>query len=274
MNIPKIPPLEGQIIAPDRSTFQERQDLRSWRLAGLAFAVLSAAFFSLKPVLIKMVYTYGVDTWTLMLLRMMFALPFVFFIAWHALHQRRAENIHTNFSATVLASAAALGLMTNYAAQYFDMLGLHYITAQFERLIIFTYPTLVVLIMVFFKGEKINRIVLGALIICYFGLALIFGHDLKTLGSDVITGAGVTFLSACLFALYFVTSKQVIHDLGSRIFTFLTIASGTLAIAVHYSFVNDLSTLVQPMEVYGLIMIIAVTGTVMPLRLWRRPFCG
>jgi len=266
MNIPKISPVEGQIVVPDDAALHA-QAKRSRRLSGLVFALLSAALFSVKPVLIKLVYAYGVDTWTLMFLRMAMALPFVLLIAAHAFYQRREQGIATDLSRRTLIQTAGLGLMVNYAAGFLDMLGLHYITAQFERLIVFTYPTLVVLITVVIFKKPINSTVITALIICYIGLAIIFGHDLQTLGKDVLTGSGLVFMSATLFAIYFVLSKNVIDRVGSRIFTFLTIAAATVAIAVHFSLVNDVSSLAQPAAVYGLILLISLTGTVFPLLL-------
>ena len=267
MSFPKIPPVEGQIVPPDNEEEQKAQAIRSWKLAGLGFAVLAAALFSVKPVLIKLVYAEGVDTWTLMLLRMAMSMPFVFLVAWHAYSQRTAGGIATDLSWQTLGRAAGLGLLANYTAQYCDMLGLHYISAQFERLIVFTYPTLVVLILAIFMKQRISGNVIVALIVCYLGLALIFGHDLTTFGADVVTGAGLVFLSALFFAIYFVLSKDIIRLVGSRIFTFLTIASATIAIGVHFSFVNDVAQLNQSMKVYGLILIIALTGTVFPLLL-------
>ena len=266
MNIPKIPPVEGQIIPPEHSVLDEANK-RSSRSAGLAFALLSAALFSVKPVLIKIVYSYGVDTWTVMLLRLVFAFPFIFLVAWHAFYQRREQGLTTDLRWQVLAGAGALGLMFNYGAAYLDMLGLHYITAQFERLIVFTYPTLVALIMFALFKKPISSTVLAALVLCYLGLAIIFGHDLNTLGNDVLTGSGLVFISATIFAFYFVLSKDIIDRVGSRIFTFLTIAAATVAVSIHFSLVNETASLVQPIKVYGLLLLISLTGTVLPLLL-------
>ncbi len=157
---------------------------------GLLCAVLAAVGFSFKAILVKLAYRHGVDAETLLALRMAFSLPFFIIMGW----------MSANRSSTALTLGdrvwlCGLGLLGYYLASYLDFLGLRYISAALERLILFVYPTLVVVLSALFLGQPITRRMLGALVVCYVGIALAVAHDLHIAGSarDIALGSALVF---------------------------------------------------------------------------------
>ena len=148
--------------------------MRSWspQRLGVTFAIISALGFSFKAILVKLAYAVPqavpVDAVTLLALRMLFALP-VF--VWVALRTQRTTPPLTLREWLALA---ALGMLGYYGASVFDFIGLQYISAGLERLIIFTYPTLTLLIGVLFMGKAIRAREVGALLLSYAGIGLAF----------------------------------------------------------------------------------------------------
>lgn len=231
---------------------------------GIALAIVGACLFSTKPIIIKFVYAYPIDAVTLMTLRMAFSLPFYLVFAVLAFRQRAQKNIATDYSFNTLATTALIGIVGYYIASYLDLTGLTLITAQFERLILFTYPTFVILFGALLFGHKISlRFILSAAII-YFGLAIIFGQDLQLFGDEVLVGAAYVFGAAITFASYIVYSPFLIKKLGSRLFTCFAMIAASFAILIHFAATHSLVVLDQPMEVYGLIFLIALMSTVIP----------
>ncbi|MBN9698406.1 MAG: DMT family transporter, partial [Zoogloea sp.] len=145
---------------------------------GLLFAVLGAVGFSFKAILIKLAYPYGVDAVTLLALRMGFSLPFFLALGWHDQRTRKPDPL----SRRDILMMLGLGTTGYYLASYLDFLGLQYISAALERLILFAYPTLVVVLSALFLGKKITRRAFGSIALCYAGIALAVAHDLHVAG--------------------------------------------------------------------------------------------
>jgi drug/metabolite transporter (DMT)-like permease len=166
---------------------------------GIALAILAAAGFSLKAIFVKLAYAAApVDAITLLALRMGFTLPVILWVLAADRHGLRALGRRD------WGLLAALGLLGYYGASILDFLGLQYISAGLERLILFTYPTLTVLIGVLALGKRLERRQLAALGLSYAGIALAFAHDLR-LSADsgaVALGAALVFGSALSYALY------------------------------------------------------------------------
>ncbi|HFC05654.1 MAG TPA: EamA family transporter, partial [Rhizobiales bacterium] len=186
---------------------------------GVMLGIIGAAMFSTKPILIKFIYEYGVDTSTLMALRMAFSLPFYLGFAVIAYRQRRRDHITTDYSARTLVITAIIGVFGYYVASFLDLEGLTRITAQFERLILFTYPVFVAILSAFFLDIKFTRPTLVSLALTYTGLFVIFSHDMRSFGDQVLSGALMVLAAAAVFAGYVVFSKDLIDKLGSRLFT-------------------------------------------------------
>jgi drug/metabolite transporter (DMT)-like permease len=176
--------------------------------------VLGAVAFSGKAIIVKLAYRHGVDAVTLIMLRMLFALPFFLAMSWWA---GRPRNGQTPPPLTVHDWLGVLGLGVTgyYLASYLDFAGLAYITASLERLILYLNPTLVLLLGLVLAGRRIGQRQMAGMAISYSGVLLVFGHEVRLQGSDVALGAVLVFLSAVSYALYLFYSGEMVRRLGS-----------------------------------------------------------
>ena len=241
--------------------------MRSWspQRLGVTFAIISALGFSFKAILVKLAYAVPqavpVDAVTLLALRMLFALP-VF--VWVALRTQRTTPPLTLREWLALA---ALGMLGYYGASVFDFIGLQYISAGLERLIIFTYPTLTLLIGVLFMGKAIRAREVGALLLSYAGIGLAFAHDLQ-FGSDtrlVLIGALFVFASSISYALYLSGSAPMIQRLGAARFTALAVLASTISTLLHFLLTQPISSLQQPVPVYAYAAAMSLFSTILPV---------
>lgn len=228
---------------------------------GVALAVVAAFGFSFKAILVKLAYPYGVDAVTLLALRMAFALPVFLWVGFSA--SRNAPPL----SVRDWLAVAVLGALGYYGASILDFLGLKYISAGLERLILFTYPTLTLLFGVVLHGRAITRREGIALALCYAGIAAAFAHDLKFSADTVAVwiGGGFVFASSVSYALYLSSSAGMITKLGAARFTALAMLVSTAAIGGHFLATQPLTTLVQPWPVYALGAGMGLFCTVIPV---------
>jgi drug/metabolite transporter (DMT)-like permease len=154
-----------------------------------------------------------------------------------------------------------------YGASILDFIGLQYISAGLERLVLFTYPTLTLIIAVLFLGKKLQRKEVGALILTYAGIALVFQHDLQFAGDSAAVWIGglFVFASSLTYALYLSGSGVMIRRLGSARFTALVLTISTLAAEGHFIAARPYSALIQPVSVYALCAAMALFSTVLPV---------
>lgn len=236
------------------STLHERA------VPGVFFALFAAFGFSLKAIFVKLAYPHGVDAVTLLALRMAFSLP-VFL--WVGLAQRRAGRALT---AGDWCRIAVLGCLGYYGASILDFWGLQYISAGLERLILFTYPTLTLLIGALFQGKSFGRREVLVVVLCYTGIGFAFMHDLG-LGEmrAVLIGGSLVFASSVVYALYLAGSGEMIARLGAMRFTALAMLISSAFTLLHFVAVQPLSALVQPLPVYGWSLAMAVFSTVLPV---------
>ena len=129
--------------------------------------------------------------------------------------------------------AVAIGIMGYYIASYLDIASLEFISAQLERLLIFLFPTFVVLISWALYRQVPSRRVIVTTLLGYIGISLIFVHDFNILGSSVLFGSGLAIMSALVFAFYLVWSKPLISRMGSSLFTSIGMGSAGVAIVIH-----------------------------------------
>jgi len=160
-----------------------------------------------------------------------------------------------------------LGLLGYYGASILDFIGLQYISAGLERLILFVYPTLTVLIGVLFMGKSLEKRQIGALLLSYAGIGLAFAHDLQVAGdiNTVLIGAAFVFGSALSYALYSAGSEIAIHRLGAIRFAALGIVVSTVATQIHFLVTQPLSALILPTSVYVYGAAMALFSTVLPV---------
>jgi drug/metabolite transporter (DMT)-like permease len=233
------------------------------RWIGPVCAVLGVLGFSFKAILIKLAYAWHpVDAVTLLALRMLFSAPFFIAMAWWAGRRPAARPItRRDWRALVW-----LGFIGYYLASLLDFMGLVYITAALERLVLFLYPTLVVLLSAVLRGRPISRRAMLALLLSYAGIAFVFVHDLR-LGGDTAalwTGGALVFASAFAYALYLVDAGDVIERMGSlRFIAWAMLVSSTFVLA-QFALTRDLALLRVPAPIYGLSLAMAVFSTVLP----------
>ena len=182
------------------------------RRLGLVCAVVGAIAFSGKAIIVKLAYRHGVDAVTLIMLRMLFALPLFLIMAWWAGRGKPA------LTAREWLGVIALGFSGYYLASYLDFAGLSYISAGLERLILYLNPTLVLALGWLLYRKKASRQQLLGLSISYAGVMLVFGTEVLAHGAgggQVWWGASLVFMSAVSYAIYLVYSAQMVQRLGS-----------------------------------------------------------
>ncbi len=236
--------------------------------SGYLLAAFGAILFSTKGIFIKLAYGPGgvpeIDAITLLALRMAFSLPAYLIIgglAWND-RLRSHQPLPTRRQ---LILAALVGVLGYYAASFLDFEGLIYLTAQFERLILFTYPVFVMILGALFFGGTITRWGVGALLLSYAGIAVIFLEGATATGDRVALGIVLVLGSAFAFALYQLLAKPLIMQIGSRIFTCIAMTGASLAVLLHFCIENSLADLsqVQP-RIVGIAALIALFSTVLP----------
>lgn len=228
-------------------------------LVGLTIAIVGAVLFSTKAIVAKLIYRYQVDAVTLIALRMIFSLPFFAVIA---LWKARTEAPLTY---SELGKVVFLGLIGYYLSSFLDFLGLQYITAGLERLILFLTPSFVLLISILFMKKKITRLEWAALGISYLGTVLVFIHDARVGGPNVMLGGAFVLGSAMTYALYLLFSGELVRRIGAMRLVSYAMCVSSIACIGQFFLLRPPSMLAQPTAVYGLSMINAVFCTVLPV---------
>jgi drug/metabolite transporter (DMT)-like permease len=228
-------------------------------LVGLALAVAGSVLFSAKAIVVKLAYRHGVDAATLIALRMAFSVPF--FIVAYVWSSRGAAPLARADHARLII----IGLLGYYAASTLDFLGLQYITAALERLILYLNPTLVLLMSALFLGKRFNRRDIAALALAYGGIVLAFVHDVRLEGDAVLLGSALVFASAVCYAAYLVMSGELVRRIGAIRLTSYAMCVSTIAVAVQFLLLNPLAALAQPAPVIGLSVVNGLLCTVLPV---------
>ena len=179
------------------------------RATGLLLATTGAIAFSGKAIIVKLAYRHGVDAVTLIMYRMLFALPFFVLMAWWS--SRGKPPLTRKDWLGILG----LGFSGYYLASYLDFAGLSYISASLERLILYLNPTLVLLLAWLMYRRTVKRLQVIGMLISYSGVLLVFGHEVRLEGGDVALGALLVFLSAVSYAWYLIFSGEMVQRLGS-----------------------------------------------------------
>jgi drug/metabolite transporter (DMT)-like permease len=232
---------------------------------GAFFALLAAIGFSAKAILVKLAYREGVDAVTLLALRMAFSVPF---FAAAAVWSRRAAL--GPVGARDWGLIVLLGLTGYYLSSYLDFLGLQYVTAGLERLILFLYPTITVLLAAVLARRPVGRRVLAAMALCYAGIVLVFAHDLflQGLGSmrgAVLLGAGLVFASTISYSVYLVGAGHAIGRIGAARFTANAMIVASAASLAQFALARSTAALDLSARAYALAFAMAVCSTVLPV---------
>ena len=227
--------------------------------SGALMAVTGVVLFSAKAVMVKLAYTYNVDHLTLLLFRMFFAFPVYVLIAiW-----KKPLNPNIVGKKDYLW-IVFFGFVGYYLASLFDFMGLQYIKAGLERIILFIYPTIVVLLSWLVFGKRISRIQGIAIGITYIGVLVTFWGEISINENTALMGGALIFLSALTYASYLVGSGWLIPKFGAIQFTAYAMIVSTLCIVAHYLMVRGFTLQVYPTEVYILGIAMALFSTLIP----------
>jgi drug/metabolite transporter (DMT)-like permease len=227
---------------------------------GLLFAIGGVLCFSLRPILIKLAYAWSQDPVTLLALRMAFAAPFFVGVA---IWTGRRGSVNP-LSTRDLSYVVLLGLLSYYAASFLDFLALQYISAGLGRLVLFLYPTIVVLLSAVFLARPMAGRELIALVLTYAGLALVLLHSFDG-NRDVLLGAGLAMASSLCYAVYLVAGSQVIARVGSMRFSAYAMVAATVACLLQFVVLRPFGALDVPVQVLGYAATMAVVSTVIPV---------
>jgi drug/metabolite transporter (DMT)-like permease len=237
--------------------------IKNQRLMGCILVLLGAAGFSTKAILIKLAYAADgqLDAITLLALRMLFALPmFLIAAVWHQKKSAEPALDKKQWGIVII-----LGLMGYYIASYLDFLGLQTISAGLERLIIFSYPTFVVLFSALYYRRALTASVMIALGLSYIGILLVFIESMSLASTNIMLGSAYVLSSALIFSVFVMGSGVMVHRIGSVRFTAYTMTVASIATLTHFAFHHDLVQTVStiPLDVYVLSLIMAIFATVL-----------
>jgi drug/metabolite transporter (DMT)-like permease len=228
-------------------------------LIGLGIGIGGAILFSAKAVVAKLIYRYQVDAVTLIAFRMLFSLPVFAAVAYW--QRKSSKPIDKRDGVRIVV----LGLLGYYLSSFLDFLGLQYISAGLERLILFLTPTFVLLMSVYFLDKKIGVREWLALGTSYFGIVLVFAHDVHGGGGNVVLGSALVLGSAISYAVYLLLSGELVLRVGALRLVAYAMCVSSAACILQFFLVHPPSVLVQPWQVYGLSVVNAVFCTVLPV---------
>jgi drug/metabolite transporter (DMT)-like permease len=238
---------------------------------GYTLAGLSAVLFSTKAILIKLAYGVNaagtgveVDAITLLALRMAFSAPVFVLIGAFAWRRRERHGLPTPSTRTI-AMTAFVGLLGYYVSSYLDFAGLTHLTAQFERLILMTYPAFVMLLGAMFYGVPVTWASAAGLAVAYAGVAAIFVHGASAKGDHVALGVALVASASFTFAIYQLLAKSLLKEIDAPIFTCVAMTSASVGVAAHFVAVKGLDALLgASSRVVFLAALMAVFSTVAP----------
>ncbi len=231
------------------------------KTTGLLLATTGAIAFSGKAIIVKLAYRHGVDAVTLIMYRMLFALPIFALMAWWA-SRGKAPLTQKDW-----LGIGGLGFSGYYLASFLDFAGLSYISASLERLILYLNPTLVLaLAWLLYRRRAGRRQALGMLV-SYAGVLLVFGHEVRLDGGDVALGALLVFLSALSYAYYLIFSGEMVQRLGSLRLVGLATTVACLLCIAQFVLLRPLAAALVAPEVIWLSVLNATLCTALPVLL-------
>ena len=227
--------------------------------SGLLLAAAGSIAFSGKAIIVKLAYRHGVDAITLVMFRMLFAVPFFIAMAWWA-GRHQAPLTRNDWW-----GVWGLGFSGYYLSSYLNFLGLEYISASFERLILYLNPTLVLLLGWVLYKRKITFRQGMAMAVSYSGVLLVFGHEVSLVGDNIALGALLVFGSAVTYAIYLTYSGQLVQRLGSLRLAGLATTVACFFCILQFVLLKPLSALNVEPDVMWLSLLNAIVCTVLPV---------
>lgn len=230
---------------------------------GVACVLIGTIGFSAKAVIVKLAYHYPVDVMTLLALRMILSLPFFVAMAmWAGLSGGGAKMTRNEWLAII-----GLGFIGYYLGSYLDFAGLQYISAGLGRLILYLYPTLVLILSALFLAQAIRARHMLSLALSYGGIVLVFYQQMGSGGDPhaLLLGGSLAFASAATYAIFLLAGSRIVLKLGSTRFAAYTSIAACVFVIVHFMITHGPSALAVPHQVYWLALVMAVFSTVLPL---------
>lgn len=232
------------------------------RWLGFMLAALAAIGFSAKAILVKLVYYDAVDAVTLLALRMLFSTPFFLVVALRHIGRGGSAPLAGKDRLALLG----LGLSGYYLSSLLDFVGLQYISASLERLILYLYPSLVVLLSAALFGKAVGRREAAAMLLSYAGIGLVFSQEFKADSADLWQGAGFVFASALTYSGYLIGTGAVVARIGVSRFTAYAMLVACAATLLQFGLTHPVQALWQlPERVYWLSLLMALVSTIMPV---------
>jgi len=231
--------------------------------SGFIIAFLGSILFSTKAIIVKKAFAdTGVPALTLLALRMLFSLPFYLAAAYFT--SSNSDNI--KFTKREWMLLIGLGIVGYYLSSLFDFLGLQYVSAGIERLILFLYPTFVVLINAFWFHQQVTRVQKIALLLTYTGIGIAYFGELNLDNSspNFFMGSILIFICAITYALYLVGSGRMIPKAGASKFTAYVMLVATVGVMVHFFVATDYHSVQWSKQLTGYGLLLAVIATVIP----------
>ncbi|MCA9263140.1 MAG: DMT family transporter [Planctomycetales bacterium] len=229
--------------------------------SGVTLAIVGAFLFALKSIFIKLAFASGTDATTLLTLRLTFALPFYVAMLVHLRRQGGPRPI----SGRVAVGAVGLGFLGYYLSSYLDMAGLEFISAQLERLTLFTYPAMIAVLAWLFLGEPLSPRILVAIAMCYGGIFTMYSQERTWAGGDrAAWGIALVIGSALSYSFYVMFAKKLMQRTGSREFTCLAMLGSTLFALLHFGVTHSTADLRLPAPVWVYGAVLAFVCTVIP----------
>ena len=227
--------------------------------SGLVLATLGAIGFSGKAIIAKLAYRHGVDPITLVMYRMLFALPMFLALSWWS--SRGRQPLERRDWLTV----AGLGFTGYYLASTLDFIGLQYVSASLERLILYLNPTLVLGLGVLLFKQRVTRRQLIALAVSYCGVLLVFGQEITHVGPDAVLGTALVFASTVSYAVYLVYSGEEVKRLGALRLTGLASTVACLLCIAQFALLRPIGAMGVAPEVLWLSLLNALVCTFVPV---------
>jgi drug/metabolite transporter (DMT)-like permease len=241
--------------------------LSNTQFLGVTLALLGAAFFATKGIVVKLAMLEHIDAVTTLTWRMIVAVPIfvtVGILGYRRKSAQRAVGAPPVVDTPTVLKTLGVGVLGYYVASYLDFSALTYISAQFDRLILLTYPFFVVAFGAMFFGRKVTPLMVMSLLVSYFGIALIFWRDFSIEGDNVLLGAGLVFGSAVVYAAYQILAKPLIDKMGAQLFTSIAMSAAGPAVIMHFLLTHPFGALA--MDGHGLLLMLAIgtVSTVLP----------
>lgn len=235
----------------------------SLTFAGFLISLTGAILFSTKAIFVKLAFhATHVDAVTLLGLRMLFSLPFYLVAAW-LVSKKENKNL---LSIRDWVGIISLGILGYYLSSLFDFIGLQYISAGLERLILFLYPTFAVLINTFFFKTKLNRTQVVALVLTYLGIGIAYFGELQldTSNPKFFFGSFMIFLCAITYSFCLVGTGRMVNKVGVTRYTAYAMLTATLGVFIHFLLTHDLASITFTYTLTGYSIALAVIATVLP----------